>query len=138
MSGTTVHDPIIIDDVDEAVHDPLIEDPMDEQQDAVSEVESEEPELQEANPEEEWEEMEGTEPLESCLTCLTESRTSPEPFLACSLCACKVATHGDLCQACWRFDQILDKYIDDHWHRVYASHRGTHSGNPIILSDDEE
>ena len=39
MSGTTVHDPIIVDDVDEAVHDPLIEDPMDEQQDAVSEVE---------------------------------------------------------------------------------------------------
>ena len=134
MSGTTVYDPVIIDDVDEAVHDPLIEDPMGEQQDVVSDIESEEPELQEENSEEELEEMEGTEPIESCLTCLTESRTS----LACSLCACKVATHGDLCQACWKFDQLLDKYIEDHCHKVYASHRGTHSGNPIILSDDEE
>ena len=97
---------------------------MDEQQDAASEnysplvyapltyeeylkegehAEVGEPELQayEEDPKEEWEEVEGTEPSESCLT--AESRTSSvgyEPYLTCSLCAQKAATHGDLCHAC--------------------------------------
>ena len=101
-------------------------------------VEVLEPEPYVEDPSEEWEDIGSPVSVESCMT--AESRTTPEgevPYLACGLYACKTATHGDLCQTCWSFDQSMNMYIEASWHRINRQHRGEHSDNPIILSDED-
>ena len=138
-----VHDPIIIDDSEDDVsvdYSPLVYAPV-TYADYLAEgdfAEVLEPEPYVEDPSEEWEDIGSPELAESCV--ISESHMSSEgevPYLACGLCACKMTIHGDLCQACWGFDQSSDRYIEAHWLRVYAQHRGARSDDPIILSDED-
>ena len=135
-----VHDLIIVDDSEDDVsvdYSPLVYAPV-TYSDYLAEgdfAEVLEPvPYEEDDPSEGWE-IGSPELPQSCMTAESRTTAVEEPYLACGLCACEAATHGDLCEACWRFDQSMDRYRETHRH---AQQRGGSRGDPIILSDDEE